>query len=109
MNILKKSISAVMFTVLSLAFLLSTPAKAEVNPFADQSVMHFASDSDSKAKCGEGKCGEGKGKAKGKCGEGKCGEGKAKAKGKCGEGKCGEGKAKAKGKCGEGKCGEGKK
>jgi uncharacterized low-complexity protein len=88
MNILKKSISALMFTVLSFAFLLSLPAKAEVNPFADQSVMHFASDSDSKAKCGEGKCGESKAKAK--CGEGKCGEGKAKAK--CGEGKCGEGK-----------------
>ena len=105
MNIIKKSTAAAFISLFALTTFLTLPAKAEVNPFADQTIMTVASD-DKKDKCGEGKCGETKKAAKGKCGEGKCGETKKAAKGKCGEGKCGETKKAAKGKCGEGKCGE---
>ena len=130
MSIFKKSLFTLIMSALAMTLMFSVPAKAESNPFADQTFMQVDTpdghkkvsvakvnavkakpkvsvakamrEGKAKGKCGEGKCGEGK--AKGKCGEGKCGEGKAK--GKCGEGKCGEGKAKGKGKCGEGKCGE---
>jgi uncharacterized low-complexity protein len=116
MNIVKKSIIAIVMSLLAFNLFTSNIAKAESNPFASAELVTIVSDHV------DGKCGEGKMQAatKGKCGEGKiqaatkgkCGEGKMKAakKGKCGEGKCGEGKMKAakKGKCGEGKCGEGK-
>ena len=119
MNILKKSGLAVVMGVLAFSVFTSNVVKAEVNPFATQSLVTYTNES-------EGKCGEGKMKAKaeekmkGKCGEskmkGKCGEGKMKTKahekmeGKCGEskmkGKCGEGKMKAKAhEKMEGKCG----
>jgi uncharacterized low-complexity protein len=99
MNLLKKSGLVAVTGLLAFSVFASNIAKAETNPFVNQTLVTVAADAGEKAKCGEGKCGEGKAKAKGKCGEGKCGEGKAKAKGKCGEGKCGEGKGKTK-KCG---------
>ncbi len=113
MKILKKSSMTALLGLFALALAVSTPAKAETNPFETQSIVTITA-VDASGKCGEGKtdektkCGEGKVAKKGKCGEGKCGEGKVAKKGKCGEGKCGEGKAAKKGKCGEGKCGEGK-
>jgi uncharacterized low-complexity protein len=99
MNIVKKSIIAIVMSLLAFNLFTSNIAKAESNPFASAELVTIVSDHV------DGKCGEGKMKAakKGKCGEGKCGEGKMKAakKGKCGEGKCGEGKSTEKSK----KCG----
>jgi uncharacterized low-complexity protein len=119
MKLLKKSSMTALLGLFALTLAVTTPAKAETNPFEAQSITTIVAVDASgkcgegkkadKAKCGEGKmdkkgkCGEGKKAKKGKCGEGKCGEGKKAKKGKCGEGKCGEGKKAKKGKCGEGK------
>jgi len=124
MKLFKKSSMTALLGLFALTLAVTTPAKAETNPFETKSMTTIvAADASgkcgegkkaSKGKCGEGKCGESKKAKKGKCGEGKCGEGKKAKKGKCGEGKCGEGKKASKGKCGEGKmekkgkCGEGK-
>jgi len=96
MNLIKKSSIVTLLSIFAFSAFVTLPAKAAVNPFADNNIMTIVEQDEKKGKCGEGKCGEGKKAAKkGKCGEGKCGEGKKAMK----KGKCGEGKDKAK-KCG---------
>ena len=92
MKLLKKSSMTALLGLFALTLAVSTPAKAETNPFEAQSITTIVA-ADANGKCGEGK----------KADKGKCGEGKMDKKGKCGEGKCGEGKKAKKGKCGEGK------
>jgi uncharacterized low-complexity protein len=67
MNLLKKTGLAAIMGLLAFSVFASNVAKAEVNPFAAQDLVTFASEGNSEGTCGEGKCGESNAKGK-KCG-----------------------------------------